>query len=153
MTDMLERARAYRINAIEKRHPKATWDHVEEGPGACSCCGKTYDHLFVVYHGNGDRGLQWCAGCYACLHDHRYRYGDTGLQRMFGEKVATQLLAKLEELEEGRDYPDNHRFARVGDFHQEAFYRHRYEGGCCGELDVVVDVEGVKYRMGFNYGH
>ena len=32
-------------------------------------------------------------------------------------------------------------------------YKRRQSQGCCGSEDNEIEIKGVKYRIGFNYGH
>jgi len=66
-----------------------------------------------------------------------------------------QIRAALKTLEEEADdlCMDNYRIAR----HDSPSARRRYakqrKSGCCGSMDSTIVVEGVKYLIGFNYGH
>lgn len=51
------------------------------------------------------------------------------------------------------DYNDNYRVARVGNAAEEAIYETARDAGCCGSNNRVIELEGVKIKFGFNYGH
>lgn len=51
------------------------------------------------------------------------------------------------------DHADTYRIAKLGDERSELLYRWRYRSGCCGFYDAVHSIDGVVYKIGFNYGH
>lgn len=52
------------------------------------------------------------------------------------------------------EFADNYRYAMVGNHEQESQYYSLQSNGCCGFVDVVLDVQdGTKLMFGFNYGH
>lgn len=52
------------------------------------------------------------------------------------------------------EYQDNQRYARPEHPEQLEEYERRQEGGCCGSVDVLLEVEGgSQLHYGFNYGH
>jgi len=51
------------------------------------------------------------------------------------------------------EYADNFRVCVVGDEVQESMYNKAIEKGCCGQFDTYTTIQGVKYRIGCNYGH
>jgi hypothetical protein len=68
------------------------------------------------------------------------------------QHVARNLL--LAEIEKNKfECDDNHRIALKGDAHDEARYQHQQQSGCCGEFDTEVEVDGVTWKIGCNYGH
>lgn len=71
------------------------------------------------------------------------------------EEELYSCKAILNELIEQLDLElaDNFRFARVGVEDEELEYSRRAEDGCCGYLDRIVEIKGVKYKIGCNYGH
>lgn len=50
-------------------------------------------------------------------------------------------------------YIDNIRIARVDSKEQMASYTRLVSEGCCGYFDEIVNVDNVRYKVGFNYGH
>lgn len=49
---------------------------------------------------------------------------------------------------------DNHRYAIQGNTEQEADYETRRNNGCCGFVDVELELsDGSILLYGFNYGH
>jgi len=48
---------------------------------------------------------------------------------------------------------DNERVALVGDAEAEDQYDRQFDGGCCGFVDEEIEVNGRRYRVGFNEGH
>lgn len=64
-------------------------------------------------------------------------------------KAVLNELIEQEELE----FADNFRFARVGVEDEEFEYSRKAEDGCCGYFDKVVEIKGVEYKVGCNYGH
>lgn len=59
----------------------------------------------------------------------------------------------IEDSNDYYEYADNFRFAKVGDKYQEYLYKETQDSGCCGFYDRVIDVDGIQYNIGFNYGH
>lgn len=52
------------------------------------------------------------------------------------------------------DYVDNRRYAVAGNIEQQEAYDDLRMGGCCGFLDVELDLpDGSVLWFGFNYGH
>lgn len=52
------------------------------------------------------------------------------------------------------DYADNVRIARTCDAQEMSNFEKVREDGCCGSMDwEVVDPHGVRWILGFNYGH
>jgi hypothetical protein len=51
------------------------------------------------------------------------------------------------------EYQDNFRIARVGNVEEEKEYIRIANRGCCGSCDEIVEIDNIKYRIGFNYGH
>jgi len=81
----------------------------------------------------------------------------------YGKKIGEQLINLLNEVAERTDPPDsdyeyyqcvdNERVCQIGILHEEADYKKRYINGCCGFTDWKVEIDGIKYKLGFNYGH
>lgn len=80
------------------------------------------------------------------------RYG-----KELGEKLVKLIHAEMESKDrEGDDIyenTDNFRVCRVGDKAEEAAYQKAFDRGCCGYKDWEIEIEDVKYKLGFNYGH
>lgn len=51
------------------------------------------------------------------------------------------------------DYSDNERIARTDNPLEMAVYEYQFKNGCCGYYDKTVTLNGVEYKIGFNYGH
>jgi len=51
------------------------------------------------------------------------------------------------------DCADNHRYAVVGNQEQVDRYYELQSNGCCGFVDVELEVDGQTLLFGFNYGH
>lgn len=51
------------------------------------------------------------------------------------------------------EYMDNYRWCEVGNKEQEKIYKKIEGRGCCGYYDEVHEFDGVKVKIGFNYGH
>lgn len=52
------------------------------------------------------------------------------------------------------DCVDNHRYAISGNAEHEAAYDEAIKNGCCGFVDVVLNLaDGTVLLYGFNYGH
>lgn len=51
------------------------------------------------------------------------------------------------------DNVDNERIALVGDEEEEAKYARQLDEGCCGFFDSEIEVNGRRFKVGFNYGH
>lgn len=69
-------------------------------------------------------------------------------------KKIFEIIKKI--IEDSNNYyecVDNYRYARIGDKYQEHLYQVAEERGCCGFYDKEIEVEGIKYKIGFNYGH
>ena len=77
------------------------------------------------------------------------------MQQQYGDEVGAALNELLAEAIES-DGPlnmDNQRWCEVGVESEEAAYEQQKDDGCCGSVDKVVEVNGRKFRIGFNYGH
>jgi len=92
--------------------------------------------------------------------DYKYNFYIEWVDR-YGKFVGEQLIYlfnkvamyKNEQGNEKFEYVDNYRVCQIGNSQEENDYTKRYERGCCGERDWEVEVLGVKYKLGFNYGH
>ncbi len=51
------------------------------------------------------------------------------------------------------DYSDNWRICRVGNENEEKLYMISELNGCCGSFDGNFEIDGIKIRFGFNFGH
>lgn len=52
------------------------------------------------------------------------------------------------------DYMDNYRWALASDPEQVAKFEEAEELGCCGSHnETITGPDGLKYLVGFNYGH
>lgn len=71
--------------------------------------------------------------------------------KLFPESVWEHINTVIAEGE--YDHADNLRAAAVGNAEQEAEYEARKATGCCGYYDDTAVIDGVEYRVGFNYGH
>ena len=87
-----------------------------------------------------------------------YWYGneelDKELNKLYGEEVGRLLYKEFAKYSEDEYYgKDNYRFCEIGNKEQVKEYKRRRREGCCGSEDCEVEIKGVKYRIGFNYGH
>ena len=48
---------------------------------------------------------------------------------------------------------DNFRVARTDSYKEIQAYNRQRSKGCCGFFDDCTTIEGVKFRIGCNYGH
>lgn len=51
------------------------------------------------------------------------------------------------------EYNDNYRLARIDDPFELAVYHYQVGNGCCGYYDDEISIDGVEFKIGFNYGH
>lgn len=51
------------------------------------------------------------------------------------------------------DYGDNWRICRKANINEVAAYEESVRNGCCGSFDGDFEVDGIKIRFGFNFGH
>jgi hypothetical protein len=51
------------------------------------------------------------------------------------------------------EFADNYRVARVNDPFEMLIFEHIQRTGCCGSLNFDIELEGVRYKVGFNFGH
>jgi len=91
---------------------------------------------------------------------HIYLYGNQSLMDKLLEKFDTWLanqiyyaFEKTIDSDKKFEYIDNYRFAKVGDIVQEKEYKKQAQKGCCGSYDTSIEIEGIKYNIGFNFGH
>lgn len=72
----------------------------------------------------------------------------------YGEAVADALHDWFEQNAYGKhDNVDAVRAAKVGVYAEQVEYDAIQDGGCCGSVDVEIEIDGVTYAVGFNYGH
>lgn len=76
---------------------------------------------------------------------------DNWVQR-YGQDVADHLETWFSE-NDGYECMDNFRVARVGNWQEEMAYEVQKNSGCCGVYDDEIEIDDVKYRVGFNHGH
>lgn len=62
-------------------------------------------------------------------------------------------LCEIEYMKDRFDFMDNYRVAEVGDDQEEGEFGQLAYSGCCGSYEDVVEYNGKKIRIGFNYGH
>jgi hypothetical protein len=62
-------------------------------------------------------------------------------------------VSKYNREDSGYDYVDNWRIARADNPAEVAEYNRIAERGCCGAVNEIVYFQGVKFMIGFNYGH
>ena len=55
--------------------------------------------------------------------------------------------------EKTHDYMDNFRVARLDNPEEMAEYKRRFQKGCCGFHDRIVEFDDGPWLIGFNYGH
>lgn len=67
--------------------------------------------------------------------------------------IPPEVAALFETFDAEYECMDNYRAAPVGDEAAEAEYEQIKESGCCGRHDEIVEVNGQKWHIGFNYGH
>lgn len=66
--------------------------------------------------------------------------------------IINNIISKIID-DNNYECADNFRYARIGDKFQEHIYQEIQDSGCCGFYDKEIDVDGIKYKIGFNYGH
>lgn len=69
------------------------------------------------------------------------------------KKIYNIINKIIEESNNYYEFADNFRFAQVGNKYQELIYQQLEQQGCCGYYDRIIDVDGIEYKIGFNYGH
>lgn len=70
------------------------------------------------------------------------------------QKLAVQAWWEANDPDEYLfDFVDNERYAIQGNLDQEREYERCRANGCCGSMDVIIEVGDVKLMFGFNYGH
>lgn len=67
------------------------------------------------------------------------------------EQARSWFFAKIKE--EDLDFADNFRFAFSDNAAEADEYESARNDGCCGFVDMEVQVAGRVYWMGCNYGH
>ena len=55
--------------------------------------------------------------------------------------------------EESDGYNDNYRWARCADEFEMRRFSHWASRGCCGFARAIVELKGVEFLIGFNFGH
>lgn len=114
--------------------------------GHCERCVKFNIDSFTHTLYEGDQGL--LCEFHAMQHFTFHDWEDSSLT----PKQLKQLKKLLSKA--GTFYhPDNLRLAEVGNEVQEALYLYRENKGCCGFYDKVLTLDGVDFKVGFNYGH
>lgn len=69
-------------------------------------------------------------------------------------KVQERIDAmEADESHDINDYGDNWRICRMANAEEVAIYEEALKNGCCGYPDEVFEIDGVKIKFGFNYGH
>lgn len=71
----------------------------------------------------------------------------------FTEAEAFAIRKYLMEELKGVMHYSNIRVARFDSPSQTRRYKRTKRMGCCGFVDRIVMLDGVKYRIGWNYGH
>lgn len=64
-----------------------------------------------------------------------------------------KIISNLEYIFNSYEYSDNFRFAKADDKQAILLYKLLKNKGCCGFYDEIIELEGEKYFIGFNYGH
>jgi hypothetical protein len=77
------------------------------------------------------------------------------LVEKFGYDDAKKIGTTFQNILKDPDYcyADNFRVAIVGNKDLEEQYKLLRAEGCCGFYDKIHEIDGVKYKIGFNYGH
>lgn len=70
-------------------------------------------------------------------------------------EIPDNILSEIREIIERGDYEyaDNYRAARLGNEVEMVEFDRIKDHGCCGSHDEEITVDGVKWIVGFNYGH
>lgn len=63
------------------------------------------------------------------------------------------IIKKLQKASKGFDFADNFRCGKIGKSSSMRAYTREKKSGCCGFFDDLVEYNGNKYLIGFNYGH
>lgn len=71
------------------------------------------------------------------------------------DKVPPEVRQALDDLieEHQLEFADNFRFSPVEDAEGMGQYSDIQWNGCCGCFDTEIDVNGVRWAVGCNYGH
>lgn len=75
------------------------------------------------------------------------------MSRLTRFNVPPEVWDRLDEESKDDEYVDNYRAYRIGDEVGEIEYEMARRGGCCGEVDKIVEISGVQYMIGYNYCH
>lgn len=81
------------------------------------------------------------------------RLGEELKLRGWSEKEIQATLDFFEAEENQQDCRDNLRTAKADSEEETNKYWEIESTGCCGFCDKVLDVDGVKILVGYNYGH
>jgi len=92
------------------------------------------------------------------IHDFSAEYRESmywWLVNQYGEDIGVELSqAVYSRLNQHEAYNvDNWRTAKIGDVQATFEYNEARAKGCCGSADFIVNIDGVGYKIGFNYGH
>ena len=74
---------------------------------------------------------------------------------IMGAEIGIELSEAFKKIPNLDDYyyPDNFRAFIPGSPFGEKLYEVTKRRGCCGSYDEIVEINGIKIRFGFNYGH
>jgi len=75
------------------------------------------------------------------------------IKNCISEDIQNQLIKEFLIIKKDYDLNDNYRFAIVGNKDQEDEYCKIQKCGCCGFYDEEIEIAGIKFKVGFNYGH
>lgn len=68
------------------------------------------------------------------------------------EFIEKEMEKLIKNINDGCE--DNFRVARLDDEIFMGMYEAKEANGCCGSVDEIIETpNGVKYKIGFNYGH
>lgn len=86
------------------------------------------------------------SGTYPRLIEH-------DLDVRYGAKVAKVIQSRIDLMTKDRDFVDNIRVAACDNPAEMSHYKWQKKQGCCGCVDIQIDVKGRPFIIGCNYGH
>lgn len=88
------------------------------------------------------------------VKETRLSHEAKGWASVLPDEIVKWANGVLGESSKGEDCVDNYRVARIGNTSQQRRYRRQKRAGCCGCKDFVRQgPDGVRYMLGYNFGH
>lgn len=69
------------------------------------------------------------------------------------DKILQEICSIIESEEFSHENIDNFRACLVGDAVGEKEFQEMADSGCCGSFEKTIELDGLQYKVGFNYGH